>query len=122
MGYHRASPPDAIKARQIPGNNFVSLIDGAVATKEQREETFSNVSIDTDGEIAPVSFDYTFLANGKKTNWAGRCGNSSAPRMAGRSSPSSTPSATGGPAATDRPQDGLGAAMPIDLQVEKAGH
>lgn len=68
MGYHRASPPDAIKARQIPGNNFVSLIDGAVAA-EEREETFSNLRIDTDGEIAPVSFDYTFLANGKKTNW-----------------------------------------------------
>ena len=65
----RETKPDAIKARQIPGNNFVSLIDGAVATKEQREETFSNVSIDTDGEIASVSFDYTFLANRKKTNW-----------------------------------------------------
>ncbi|MEO7251940.1 MAG: nuclear transport factor 2 family protein [Arenimonas sp.] len=65
----RQSKPDAIKARQIPGNNFVSLIDGAVATREPREETFSNVSIDTDGEIASVAFDYSFLANGQKTNW-----------------------------------------------------
>ncbi|MDR7136243.1 hypothetical protein J2X06_003469 [Lysobacter niastensis] len=65
----RETKPDAIKARHIPSNNFISLIDGAVATKEPREETFSNVSIDTDGEIASVSFDYTFLANGNKTNW-----------------------------------------------------
>jgi hypothetical protein len=65
----RKTKPDAIKARQIAGNNFISLIDGAVAAKEPREETFSNVRIDTDGEVASVSFDYSFLANGRKTNW-----------------------------------------------------
>ena len=65
----RKAKPDAIKARHIPSNNFVGLIDGAIASKDSREETFSNVSIDTDGEIASVSFDYTFLANGKKANW-----------------------------------------------------
>ena len=61
--------PDAIKARQIPRVNFLSLIDNVVATPEPREETFSDIRIDTDGEIASVTFDYTFLANGKKTNW-----------------------------------------------------
>ena len=65
----KKTKPDAIKARQIPRNNFISLIDGAVAAKEPREETFSNIVIDTDGEIASVAFDYTFLANGQKTNW-----------------------------------------------------
>lgn len=65
----RKTKPDAIKARQIPSNNFMSLIDGAIAAKGPREETFSNVRIDTDGEIASVSFDYSFLADGKKTNW-----------------------------------------------------
>ena len=65
----RRTKPDAVKARRIPSNNFISLIDGAIATKEQREETFSDVSIQTDGEIASVSFDYTFIANGKKANW-----------------------------------------------------
>lgn len=65
----RTTKPDAIKARQIPSNNFISLIDGAVAAREPREETFSNVGVETDGEIASVSFDYTFLSNGKKTNW-----------------------------------------------------
>ncbi|MEI7038350.1 nuclear transport factor 2 family protein [Fulvimonas yonginensis] len=65
----RQTKPDAIKARQIPSNNFIALIDGAVAAKEPREETFSNITVDTDGEIASVAFDYTFLANGQKTNW-----------------------------------------------------
>ena len=65
----RKTKPDAIKARQIPSNNFVSLIDAAVAAKEPREETISNVKIETDGEIASVSFDYTYLANEKKVNW-----------------------------------------------------
>lgn len=65
----RLSKPDAIKARKIPSNNFIALIDDAVATRESREEKFSNLSIDTDGEIATVSFDYTFLANGEATNW-----------------------------------------------------
>lgn len=69
LEYIRKAKPDAIKARQIPSNNFISLIDGAIATREPREEIFSNVGIDTDGEIASVSFDYTFLANGKKTSW-----------------------------------------------------
>ncbi len=61
--------PDAMKARQIPGNNFISLIDAAIATQEPREASFTHVSIDTDGEIASVSFDYSFLAGGKKINW-----------------------------------------------------
>jgi ketosteroid isomerase-like protein len=65
----RKTKPDAIKARRIPSNNFISLIDGVTATKEPMEETFANISIDTDGEIAAVSFDYTFLANTRKTNW-----------------------------------------------------
>ena len=69
LDHIRKTKPDAIKARQIPSNNFISLIDAAVATTEPREETFSNVKIETDGEIASVSFEYSFLANGSKTNW-----------------------------------------------------
>ena len=63
----RKSKPDAIKARRIPGNNFLSLIDESVGTNESREERFSNVQINTDGEIASVLFDYEFYAAGKKT-------------------------------------------------------
>ena len=69
LAHIRSTKPDAIKARKIPTNNFISLIDEAVGTKESREEEFSNVKIETDGEIASVAFDYVFLANGTKTNW-----------------------------------------------------
>ena len=69
LAHIRESKPDAIKARRIPANNFIGLIDGAVATKEPREETIENLRIETDGEIASASFDYSYLANGKKANW-----------------------------------------------------
>jgi hypothetical protein len=65
----RKTKPDAIKARRLPGNHFISLIDESVGTLESREERFSNIKIDTDGEIASVLFDYEFYAAGKKTNW-----------------------------------------------------
>ncbi|AWH55480.1 hypothetical protein C1924_10865 [Stenotrophomonas sp. ESTM1D_MKCIP4_1] len=65
----RRTKPDAIKARQIPSNNFISLIDGAVASPDRKEETFSNPRIETDGDAASLSFDYAFLSNGVKQNW-----------------------------------------------------
>ena len=45
----RATKPDAIKARRLPANSFISLIDEAVAAKGSREETFDNVRVETDG-------------------------------------------------------------------------
>ena len=74
----RKTKPEAIKARRIPSNNFMSLIDEAVGTSESRQEKFFNVQIDTDGEIASVLFDYEFYAAGKTSNcgkiYAGRGG------------------------------------------------
>ncbi|EML7990814.1 nuclear transport factor 2 family protein [Stenotrophomonas maltophilia] len=65
----RKAKPDAIKARQIPANNFIALIDGAVASPKPKEETFSSTKIETDGDVASVSFDYSFHDDGVKTNW-----------------------------------------------------
>lgn len=65
----RKAKPDAIKARQIPANNFIALIDGAVASPKLKEETFSNTKIETDGDVASVAFDYSFHDDGVKTNW-----------------------------------------------------
>jgi hypothetical protein len=64
----KATRPDAIKARLRPDNNFVAFIDGIVASKDASEETFSDVQINTDGEVASVSFDYVYLSNSKPTN------------------------------------------------------
>jgi len=65
--------PEAIKARFSPDNNPTKFIDGIVASKNASEETFDNVRIDTDGDVATVVFDYAFLSNGKKTNWGKEC-------------------------------------------------
>lgn len=64
----RTTRPQAIKARHRPENNFVSFIDGIVASRDHEEETFSDIQVDTDGEVASVSFDYVYLSNAKPTN------------------------------------------------------
>lgn len=61
--------PQAIKARPIPGNNFVALIDSVVASTSIEEEKIANVTVDTDGEVASVAFDYEYVSSGKVSNW-----------------------------------------------------
>lgn len=61
--------PQAIKARPIPGNNFIALIDSVLASPTVEEERISNLKVDTDGEIAAASFDYAYLSDGKLSNW-----------------------------------------------------
>ena len=51
----RKAKPDAIKARQIPANNFIALIDGAMASPKPKEEKFSNTKIETDRGSPPFS-------------------------------------------------------------------
>ena len=69
MARIRQAKPDARKARHLPEVNHVAFIDGIVASPNASEEVFSNVAIDTDGEIASVAFDYEFLSDGRQTNW-----------------------------------------------------
>jgi hypothetical protein len=68
LKYIQRTRPQAIKARYRPDNNFVAFIDSIVASKDAEEEVFSDVQIDTDGEVASVSFDYVYLVNGKASN------------------------------------------------------
>jgi ketosteroid isomerase-like protein len=65
--------PEAVKAKYREDRNAVSFIDGIVASEKSSEETFDNVRIDTDGDVAVVTFDYAFLADGQKTNWGKEC-------------------------------------------------
>ena len=65
--------PEAIKARFKRENNPVDFIDGIVKSKNASEETFSNIKIDSDGEVAAVTFDYAFLSNGRATNSGKEC-------------------------------------------------
>jgi hypothetical protein len=64
----RTTRPQAIKARHRPDNNFVAFIDGIIASSDAEEETFSDIQMDTDGEVASVSFDYVYLSNAKPMN------------------------------------------------------
>ena len=61
--------PEAIKARYKPDKNPTAFIDSIVKSEKRSEETFDNIRIDADADIAAVSFDYAFLSDGKKTNW-----------------------------------------------------
>jgi hypothetical protein len=65
----RARNPEAVKAARRAERSFVSLIDSVVASKTAEEETMSNVAVDTDGEVAAVAFDYSYLSDHRVTNW-----------------------------------------------------
>jgi len=65
--------PEAIKARYKPENNPVAFIDAMVKSKTSKEETFSNIRIDADADVATVTFDYTFLSDGKVGNFGKEC-------------------------------------------------
>ncbi|HEX9173404.1 MAG TPA: hypothetical protein VF861_12140 [Telluria sp.] len=45
------------------------FIESIARSRDIREETFSNVRIDTDGEVAHVWFDYTMMVGNHRNNW-----------------------------------------------------
>lgn len=53
----------------LPADNPKDFIDWISNSQEPIEETFANVRIDTDGDIAQVWFDYSFKVAGYKQNW-----------------------------------------------------
>ncbi|SEO67389.1 protein of unknown function [Luteibacter sp. UNC138MFCol5.1] len=56
---------DAPKVLDSTGGKFAGQM---AKLKMTAEEKFSNVKIDSDGTVAAVSFDFTFLADGKPAN------------------------------------------------------
>jgi hypothetical protein len=64
----RQKAPTASKLTVDTTKTPYSFIAGIVADKDSSEETFDNVKIDTDGDLASVLFDYAFLSNGRETN------------------------------------------------------
>ncbi len=61
------TPPDAEKI--YASSNPVQFIDNIVKRTAAVEETFDNVRIESDGDIAQVYFDYSFNSDGYKSNW-----------------------------------------------------
>jgi hypothetical protein len=64
----REKKPEAVKAKIDLKRTPVTFIDGIVSSPDRSEEQFRNVRIETDGDVASVFFDYSFLNNGRETN------------------------------------------------------
>ena len=59
--------PEARRVVKWPENNFLAMIDTTTRPgSEPSEEVFRDIVIDTDGEIASVNFNYSFLLDGKE--------------------------------------------------------
>ncbi len=82
----RTTKPDAIKARQLPSNTFVALIDEVVATTEPRAEEFSNVRSTRTVMSHRCRSITVSLPTAQRPTGAGRCGSWCEPSAAGRSS------------------------------------
>lgn len=61
--------PKEPRSPKVQSSSPRKFIENIARARETRAETFSNVRIDTDGEIAQVWFDYTFMVGDYKNNW-----------------------------------------------------
>ena len=51
-------------------NNYLATIESTTAAdSESIEEVFRDVTIDTDGLVASVNFDYSVLRDGQESHW-----------------------------------------------------
>ncbi|MFP2924875.1 nuclear transport factor 2 family protein [Pyxidicoccus sp. 3LG] len=64
----RKKRPQAARLTIDPKNNPTTFIEEIVADKQRSEERFSNLRIDTDGDIASASFDFVFLLDEREIN------------------------------------------------------
>jgi len=60
---------EPLAKRVQTGGTPRKFIEGIVKAKTQQSELFSNVRIDTDGDIAQVWFDYIFIVGEYKSAW-----------------------------------------------------
>lgn len=65
---NKATKPDSIKARRLPQWTYASFIDYVAKSKDTAEDVFSDLQIDTDGDVASINYDYQYLVNKKETN------------------------------------------------------
>ncbi len=65
FGKVKEKHPEVQKVKQ---SNFQTFAEFVTTAKEPIEEQFNNIHVDTNGSIAAVYFDFTFLENGKPVN------------------------------------------------------
>ncbi|MGF6273765.1 ketosteroid isomerase-like protein [Massilia sp. UYP11] len=61
--------PNAPRPMKYFNSKPRKFIEGIAKSPSRKEETFDSVHIDSDGDVAQVWFDYTFVENGHKNNW-----------------------------------------------------
>lgn len=61
--------PDAPRPRKYFSSKPRKFIEGIAKDPARLEETFDTMRIDSDGDVAQVWFNYTFVENGHKNNW-----------------------------------------------------
>ncbi|NIJ65006.1 MULTISPECIES: nuclear transport factor 2 family protein [Sphingomonas] len=64
----KRTPGVDMKAAFDPGKTPASFIEDIANEKDGSEERFDNVAIDTDGDIASVTFDFVYLLGGRPIN------------------------------------------------------
>ena len=69
MLYASRPKPDMPRPKKFFNSSPGDFIGFIAKDPAALEETFSNIRIDTDGDVAQVWFDYTFMAGGYKENW-----------------------------------------------------
>lgn len=67
--YASRKDPKLPRPRKYFNGNPRTFIEGIAKSTSRKEETFENVRIDSDGEVAQVWFDYSFIDGGEKQNW-----------------------------------------------------
>lgn len=65
----RQHEPKAAKVAYDSKSTPAAFIESILRNKRGSEEKFSNLKIDTDGDVATASADYEFLSGGRKVNW-----------------------------------------------------
>jgi len=69
MLYATRPKPEMPRPHKSSSSSPARFIDFVTGSPARLEETFSNVRIDTDGEVAQVWFDYAFMVGNYKQNW-----------------------------------------------------
>jgi hypothetical protein len=65
--------PKAVKVAYDSRSTPTAFIESIIRSKKSSEEKFSNIKIDTDGDVATVAFDYSFLSGEKVVNGGREC-------------------------------------------------
>jgi hypothetical protein len=65
LAQSRSAGRSVAKVVSDPANGPLSFIDNIVGSSDGHEETFENIQIQNDNDIASITFDFSYRVNGK---------------------------------------------------------